>query len=182
MHQATPQNQFKRFGLVIAILILALAGWLDRSSADLAPGQWQVTQVVDGDTIRIKSGRQTDIVRLIGVDTPESQHPDKPVQCFSNEATQILTKLIGKQPVTLTADHRQSDRDKYGRQLRYAYTDSGQLINSSLIAEGAGFAYTVFKFDRQDEFIQVEAQAKNAKVGLWGKCQVDESQRVKQTL
>jgi endonuclease YncB( thermonuclease family) len=73
----------------------------------------RVERIVDGDTL-VVSGLGT--VRLIGVDTPESVDPRRPVEAYGQEATQFLTNLaLGKivKPefdVTRTVGGRQEPR------------------------------------------------------------------------
>jgi len=56
----------------------------------LDPSSATVEQVIDGDTIEIRIGGKTESIRLIGIDTPETKHPTKPVQCFGPEASQFM--------------------------------------------------------------------------------------------
>lgn len=74
-----------------------------------------VERVVDGDTIVVAGGTR---VRLIGIDTPETKDPRKPVQCFGTEAAAHMSSLIGPgTPVRLVHDVERLDR--FGRTLAY---------------------------------------------------------------
>ncbi len=148
----------------------------------LQPGLVTVVQVFDGDTIAVAMAGQQETVRFIGVDTPETHDPRRPVQCFGQTAADFTTKLLSGQKVRLEADARDSNRDKYGRLLRYVYLADGTLVNAKLIADGYGFAYTVFDYTKIDDFRQLEATARQGRVGLWQACRVDDSQIVKQTI
>lgn len=76
------------------------------------PGQDPVaTSVIDGDTIRITLGSATEELRLIGINSPEGG------ECYSAEATARLVELVDGRQVVLLGD--ESDRDQYGRLLRY---------------------------------------------------------------
>ncbi|QQR51868.1 thermonuclease family protein [bacterium] len=119
---------------------------------------------------------------LSAVDTPETHDPRRPVQCFGQTAADFTTKLLSGQKVRLEADARDSNRDKYGRLLRYVYLADGTLVNAKLIADGYGFAYTGFDYTKIDDFRQLEATAKQDKLGLWQACRVDDTQIVKQTI
>jgi endonuclease YncB( thermonuclease family) len=145
------------------------------------PGLYQVTEVLDGDTIKVSLNGQTDTVRLIGIDTPETQDPRKPVQCFGQAAKAKLTELVAGGEVRLEADPADSDRDKYRRLLRYVYLPDGTFVNLELVRQGYAFAYTIFPNGHTDEFIAAEQEAREAKRGLWAGCQIDESKAVKQT-
>lgn len=124
-----------------------------------------VAKVVDGDTIKLDSG---ETVRYIGVDTPETVHPTKPVQCYGKEASARNKELVADKEVVLEKDV--SETDRYGRLLRYVWVD-GVLINQQLVAEGYAVARS-FPPDvkRQDEFRAAEAQARAADRGLWHAC------------
>jgi endonuclease YncB( thermonuclease family) len=107
-------------------------------------------------------------VRLVGIDTPETKHPSKPVQCFGLEAAQRLTELIAGKSVKLVADTTQDDQDKYGRLLRYVYVDD-VLVNKQMITEGFAFEYTYsIPYIFQSEFKQAQLLAQETSAGLWG--------------
>ena len=106
-------------------------------------------------------------VRLIGVDTPETVHPRKPVEHFGKEASEFTKSVSEGQTVTLVEDPECSNRDRYGRLLRYVYLPSGRLLNSEIIARGYGFAYTRFPFSRMEEFRALEREARFQGRGLW---------------
>ncbi len=129
-----------------------------------------VSKVVDGDTIIVNE--QT-TVRFIGIDTPETVDPRRPVGCFGKEASNEVKNLLTGKSVILEKDV--SDKDKYNRILRYIYLpmDDGQLlfVNDYLVREGFGKVLTYppdVKFDAQ--FREAERQAKEKRKGLWGKC------------
>lgn len=111
-------------------------------------------------------------VRFIGVDTPETHKPNTPVQCYGPEATTYTKQLIGNQKVRLQADPLNTNRDRYGRLLRYVYLPDGTLLEQKLIEQGYGFAYTYFPLSRAEEFRAYEQTAKKANLGLWAACQV----------
>ena len=125
-------------------------------------------RVVDGDTIVLNDGRK---VRLIGVDTPESKHPNKPVEYFSKEAADYLTKQIEGKPIRLEYDSANAGRNnkgKYGRTLAYVYND-GKLINKEIIKNGYGRAYTKYPYDTnmKSEFYAAEIFARESGKGMW---------------
>lgn len=129
-----------------------------------------VTKVVDGDTIDLESGQT---VRLVGIDTPETVDPRRPVGCFGKEASNETKSLLTGKQVILQKDI--SDKDKYGRILRYVYLplDNGTIlfVNDYLVREGFAKVYTYppdVKFNEQ--FRQAEIEARENKRGLWGKC------------
>lgn len=132
---------------------------------------YKVIRVVDGDTFIIDMKGSDTRIRLIGVDTPESVHPNKEVEAFGLEASAYLKQLLTGQSVTLKYDQANTatdHRDKYKRLLAYAYRSSDSLfINAELIKQGFGHAYTVFPFEEMQNFLQYEREARTANRGLW---------------
>lgn len=134
--------------------------------------KYEVISVVDGDTIKIQNGSEIETVRLIGVDTPETVHPSKPVECYGKEASNFLKNLLENTQVYIELDNSQNERDTYGRLLAYVYLPDKTLVNQLIIAQGYGFEYTYkvpYKFQR--EFKQAQEVAREEERGLWGaKC------------
>jgi micrococcal nuclease len=122
-----------------------------------------VKRIIDGDTIVLDGDER---VRLIGVDTPETKHPQKPVQYFGREATAFTRRITEGRGVRLEYD--QQRRDRYGRTLAYVFLEDGRLLNAEIIRQGYGFAYTKYPFRRMEEFRQLEREARQAGRGLWG--------------
>lgn len=129
-----------------------------------------VAAVIDGDTIELEGGQK---VRLIGIDTPETVDPRRPVGCFGKEASSKTKELLYKREIILEKDV--TDADKYQRLLRYIYlpVENGQMlfINDYLVREGFAKVYTFppdVKYTKQ--LIEAERQARENKKGLWKKC------------
>jgi micrococcal nuclease len=135
----------------------------------------QVLAVADGDTILVDMYGQTETIRFIGVDTPETQHPNKPVQCYGPQASQYLKNRLEGEYVRLEVDPLSDNRDRYDRLLRFVYTKDDELVNLSLVSQGYGFAVTGFKHSKLPEFVTSEAAAKNQRQGLWGSCEIENS-------
>jgi micrococcal nuclease len=125
-----------------------------------------VSRVIDGDTVELSN---RDYVRYIGADSPETVDPRKPVQCFGVEATRRNKELVEGKSVRLEKDV--SDRDKYGRLLRYVYLQDGTFVNLELIKEGYAAA-SIFPPDVKyaDVFNAAEKEARGLKRGLWNSC------------
>ena len=171
---------------IISLVALAFgypqaAQKLINSAGITPPGTWRVSQAVDGDTLLVAQNGRQETVRLIGVDTPETKDPRKPIQCFGYAAADHTRHLAEGKSVRLEADPNDSDRDKYKRLLRYVYLPDGTLLNAELIKDGYAFAYTVFSFTKIDEFRQLEKDARVNNRGLWSGCQIDETSLIKQT-
>jgi micrococcal nuclease len=124
-----------------------------------------VVNVIDGDTIEVSIEGQTYKVRYIGIDTPETKHPDKPVESFGPEAAAQNEELVGGKVVELEKDV--SETDKYGRLLRYVYVD-GLMVNAELVRLGFAQVSTYppdVKY--QDLFLRLQQEAREANRGLW---------------
>ncbi len=131
----------------------------------------KIAHVIDGDTVDIDINGRTERVRLIGVNTPETKHPTKPIECFGPEASAYLTQLLPK-GTTVRIERDVEARDRYGRMLLYLYLDSDNVfINLDLVARGFGTPLSIEPntFHRND-FVRAAAQAETADVGLWKAC------------
>lgn len=145
---------------------------LNRETADrlwaesMFPSLIRVDRVVDGDTVVLD---HLGTVRLIGIDTPETVHPTKPVECYGPEASAFLKGLLFWGRVRL--EYGNEFRGNYGRQLFYLFREDGLDINLELVRQGYARAYRDrFPHPRKAEFVQAEDDARARKVGLWGKC------------
>jgi len=131
-----------------------------------------VPRVVAGDTVAVTVKNPPvglfarERVRLVGVDTPETVHPSKPVQFFGKEASAFTKAALSKKTVRLAFDR--TLRDRYGRLLAYIYTEKGRCFNAELVEKGYGHAYTVFPFQFLEEFRALQKKAREKKAGLWG--------------
>lgn len=133
-----------------------------------AANMYRCTRVVDGDTLVVDmGGGAQEKVRLIGVDTPETVHPSKPVGYFGKEASAFTKHMAAGKNVRLEYD--QQKRDKYNGLLAYVYLEDGTFLNAEIIKQGYGFAYTRFPFRYMNQFRQYEKEAREASRGLWKK-------------
>jgi micrococcal nuclease len=127
-----------------------------------------VARVVDGDTVDVTLEGQTVRVRLIGIDTPETVDPRKPVECFGREASAKAHEFLDGQTVFLEDDPSQDSVDRYGRALRYVWLSDGRLFNLEMIAQGYAFEYTYnLPYKYQAQFKQAEREAREQGRGLW---------------
>lgn len=125
-----------------------------------------VTRVVDGDTIEIETGQK---IRYIGVNTPESVDPRKPIECFGKEASAKNSELVLNKKVKLEKDV--SDTDRYGRLLRFVYLEDGTFVNLELVKQGYASVMTVPPdVNLSSIFLQAQQQARDSKLGLWSGC------------
>ena len=127
-----------------------------------------VTRVVDGDTIEVSLNGKKEMVRLIGIDAPETVDPRKTIECFGKEASEKTKEILNGKIITLESDPTQGNRDKYGRLLRYVFINELN-INKLMISEGFAHEYTYQSnpYKYQSEFENAQKQAKKSRVGLW---------------
>ena len=155
--------------LVPALLLAFLTGCNSSLPSEPAPVESPqatlpvVTRVIDGDTIVVEG---VGTVRLIGVDTPETVDPRRPVGYFGKEASDFTKQIATGKRVRLEFDQDRTDR--YGRTLAYVYLQpENLLLNAEIIRLGYGFAYTRFPFRMMDQFRALEREAREAGRGLW---------------
>lgn len=131
--------------------------------------EWaKVRSVTDGDTIRVdfETGPANQPVRYIGIDAPETVAPGTPVQPFGPEASRENARLLAGKRVCLEKDV--SERDRYGRLLRYAWLPEGTMVNEALVLAGLATVDT-FPPDVKyvERFTAAQAAAREAGRGLW---------------
>lgn len=171
------KKQYGQVALAILIVVFVLAlqyfstpvveTHASLSTNVLDHNYYPVKRVVDGDTfIYIKNG-EDHIVRMLGSDTPETKDPRKPVQCFGKEASEVTTQVLTGKSVRLEADPTALNIDMYKRELRYVYLQDGIMINRYLIENGFAHVTRQSFFQLQQEFVNLENEARIAGKGLW---------------
>lgn len=131
-----------------------------------------VTAIVDGDTIDVELvGGGAERVRLIGIDTPETHHPERPVECLGPEAAARTTNLVPPGTVVMLSRDREA-RDAYGRLLAYVTRTSDDLfVNLALVEEGLARPLPIEPNVLHRAAIAAAAQrAALAGLGLWTVC------------
>lgn len=124
-----------------------------------------VTKVIDGDTVEVQIGEKVEKVRMLLIDTPETVHPNQPVQPYGKEASDFTQKLLLNKEVKLEKD--QEDKDKYGRLLRYIYVED-QSVQELLLTEGlARVAVYPPNTKYEQKYRELQDQAKAKKIGIW---------------
>jgi micrococcal nuclease len=155
------------------VFALALIGWLLNhygvvdvirpGTVSEASGQRLVVRVVDGDTLVLDDDER---IRLIGVDTPETKHPAKPVEPLGPEASAFTRRVAEGKLVTLRFDR--DKRDRYQRLLAFVFIGE-RCLNEDLILAGFSRCITRYPFDAamQRRFQAAEAKARAAQRGIW---------------
>lgn len=135
-----------------------------------------IVRAVDGDTAVVKIDGQEKRVRFLGVDTPETVHPNKPVQFFGKEASNFTKESLNGRRVWLEYDSNPQDR--YGRHLAYIWLNNPATINESTMRESmfnaklllGGYAKVmIIKPNKryESEFKKFQEEAKRARLGVW---------------
>ena len=126
----------------------------------------RVERVVDGDTFVAVIGGRNERVRVIGVDTPETVAPDRPVERYGKESSGFAKRELTGVTVRLGGDVE--PRDRYDRLLAYVWLPDGTFWNALLAAEGYAQLLTVPpNVTYVDLFRRLVAEARTAHRGLW---------------
>lgn len=179
----TPRRTFYSTFFTVLIFAAAYFGYIDlapdpaqepipptfASTTDF--GNAIVLRTVDGDTLEVREDGASDSekIRLLGVNTPESVDPRKPVECFGKEASKFTDDLVTGKRVNLVSDPEADNVDKYGRFLRSVELENGTDLNEALLREGYAYAYLSFPLsdERKALYHELEQEAKSAERGLW---------------
>ena len=146
-------------GILLTALVLAL------NSALCLAGEYQVSRVVDGDTLIIKKGATPLTIRLVGIDAPEtSKKKHEPGQPYSQQSTKHLAKLVLNQP----ADVKSYGADRYGRILGEVFVD-GKNVNIEMVKAGLAEVYRGTPASGQNvgPYWEAEQEAKRTGKGMW---------------
>lgn len=126
----------------------------------------RVSRVVDGDTFEASVAGRREAVRLIGVDTPETVAPGRPVEPYGPQASAFAKHWLTGRTLRLAGDAE--PRDRYGRLLAYAWLGDGTFWNALLLAEGYAETLTIAPNDTfAGLFARLAAAARTAQRGLW---------------
>jgi endonuclease YncB( thermonuclease family) len=128
---------------------------------------FRVVRVVDGDTVDLETNSKVERVRLIGVDTPESVHPDKPVEFYAKEASLFARNLLEGESVYIREGTQKTD--KYGRRLAYLFrVPDGLFVNLEIVRQGYGHVFQVKEpIEHLELFLHYERLASSSKKGVW---------------
>jgi micrococcal nuclease len=159
--------------LVAALAATSLGGWrlgVARGGGGGGDngGAARVVAVVDGDTVDVAWAGHRERVRLLGVDTPETVDPHRPIGCFGPEASAYTHRRLQGQPVRLSFDRQR--RDRYGRLLAYVNL-GGHRFNDELLTGGYARLLVIPPNGLHARaMLSEELAARSARRGLWGAC------------
>jgi len=141
-----------------------------------------VTRIVDGDTLKVFYLEGEESIRLIGIDTPESRVNKKTkkdakrsgqdietIIAMGERATEYVESLV-KPGGLITIEFDVQERDRYKRLLGYVYLPNGNMLNEEIVKAGYASVMTIppnVKY--KDRFLIAYQEARERKVGLWGK-------------
>lgn len=123
---------------------------------------YEVSRVIDGDTVVLEKNGKEETVRLIGIDSPERG------ECFYEESKNRMEELTSDDLIKIEKDPTQNERDIYNRLLGYLYSEDGEFINKKMVGEGYAREYTYkTPYMYQGEFLSSEGGAKRQARGVW---------------
>lgn len=124
-----------------------------------------VTRVVDGDTLEVTMDGKKEDVRLLLIDTPETVHPQKPVEPFGPEASEFVKERLEGEEVRVEVGVE--ERDNYGRLLAYVFIGE-ETIQEKLLENGlAATAYLYNDLRMLEAFHAAQQTAIDAEIGVW---------------
>ena len=164
--------------LILGILLFGCTGEVTSSpEASLSPKgsitdnnrsnlvQYEVIRVIDGDTVELKNGER---LRYNDIDTPETVHPSKPIECYGPEASKKNKELVEGE--TILVELGDPEKDRYGRLLGYVYIDD-LFVNAELVRGGYAEVNSYGNpGSKIVELINIERDAKLKSTGLWSSC------------
>jgi micrococcal nuclease len=154
----------------LSLFVLVL-NTVARNSSTPYAAEPTVIETIDGDTIDVRIGYKRQRIRLLGIDTPETKDPRKPVQCFGREASERTDELLP--PGTIVRlEHDMEKHDAFNRLLAYVWRASdGLFVNLDLVAGGYADILSIPpNTAHADEFRAAMTAAKATTVGLWATC------------
>ncbi|WHE37792.1 thermonuclease family protein [Microbacterium sp. BDGP8] len=173
-----PKTPRKRL-IAAPVLAIALAGCTPAHIGTPVPSDApvvlgitaEVTAVVDGDTIDVRTASGTERVRIIGIDTPEIGRDGAADECYAQEARNYVNAALYGHTVTIYPDPTQDNVDRYGRLLRHVLVEGRSIAVDALVA-GMGYEYTHdAPYGGQEAHKAAQDDAAAAGAGLWSVCE-----------
>ena len=136
---------------------------LENSSLNLI--QYEVIRVIDGDTVELKNGER---LRYNDINTPETVHPTKPIECHGPQASAKNKELVEGEIILVELGN--PEKDRYGRLLGYVYIDD-LFVNAELVRGGYAEVNSYGNpGSKLSNLLDIEKNAKKSMKGLWGAC------------
>lgn len=127
--------------------------------------KYKVIRVIDGDTVELKNGER---LRYNDIDTPETVHPSKPVECYGPQASAKNKDLVEGEIILVELGN--PEKDRYGRLLGYVYIDN-LFVNAELVRGGYAEVNSYGNpGSKLSNLLDIEKNAKKSMKGLWGAC------------
>tara|TARA_B100000941_G_scaffold103041_1_gene72136 strand:+ start:868 stop:1392 length:525 start_codon:yes stop_codon:yes gene_type:complete len=127
--------------------------------------KYKVIRVIDGDTVELKNGER---LRYNDIDTPETVHPSKPVECYGPQASAKNKDLVEGKIILVELGN--PTKDRYGRLLGYVYIED-LFVNAELVRGGYAEVNSYGNpGSKLNKLLDIEKNAKKSMHGLWGAC------------
>jgi micrococcal nuclease len=154
----------------VLLVAVSVGGWWLGEQHRAANPRVRVIEVVDGDTLVVElPDGGTDTVRILGVDTPETLHPTKGVECFGPEASEYTATRLAGRVIELERDVEA--RDLYDRRLAYVMVD-GRHFGEELVRRGFARLLVIEpNTAHARDLLAAELNAQRSGRGLWGECE-----------
>jgi micrococcal nuclease len=167
------KKQIKIISITLLAMFSLLFGFIPNNSSagkGRDDKQVRIERISDGDTITVRIDGRSEKIRLIGIDAPElGQRP------WGKKAKEHLESLIEASSLYVTLEYDVVRRDKYARLLSYVRTADGKLINAEMLRDGYAVLFTFPpNVKHVDQFIEAQRQARDRKIGIWGKNGLDQ--------
>jgi micrococcal nuclease len=164
----------RRLLVLLMLLVLASACAPAPAAAPAPNDEGVVVEVIDGDTVDVELAGRTERVRLLGIDTPETVDPDRPVGCHGPEASALTHSLL-PDGTTVRLERDTEARDRYGRLLAYVFrVDDGLFVNEAILVAGEAEILSIEPNHAYATRLAAAADAARAGgAGLWGACPRD---------
>ena len=184
--QENTENSMRKFIYLILTAFILMITLSCQSASDTNAGETvksdhlkaTVIRVIDGDTVEVRlNDGKTDKVRLLGVDTPETNAKNKPgeygsvtdmdcLKAWGDKATTYAIDQLDKKEVVLVLDEDAGLRGYYGRLLAYVEME-GKDFNKSLVKLGYARVYEEGESKRESEYLRDQTTAQADSDGLW---------------
>lgn len=164
---------------IILFIILLANSTFQRIQSSVEMQEVKVVRIVDGDTIIVNWNFEDMTIRLIGIDTPESVHPDQEKNTKWGDEASEHTKDLVKPGNTVYLQKDKSDKDRYGRYLRYvwlkkprniqsSYQIRNYMLNAVLVDDGYALPKRFLPDTKYSNYFDIFAEdAKTSERGLW---------------